>query len=79
MLWTTKLAVEVSLLVKSYLMSLSRVAVAKARGEFVNQRKGNIRHWKPLPSNDNYAVTAYTSVFVLVKCFVASCIKEPNK
>jgi hypothetical protein len=32
------------------------------------QRKGNVRRWKPLPSNDSEDVTVDTTVCVMVKC-----------
>jgi hypothetical protein len=34
------------------------------------QRKGNIRHWKQLPSNGSEDMTVDTSVSVIVNCKV---------
>jgi hypothetical protein len=45
--------------------------VAEAGDSSRTQRKGNIRYWKPLPSNGSEDVTMDTSIFV--------CIKESSK
>jgi hypothetical protein len=40
------------------------------QGQFGNPEKGNVRRWKPLPSNGSEDVTVDTSVCVIVnvKC-----------
>jgi hypothetical protein len=42
--------------------------VAEAADISGSQRKGNVRRWKPLPSNGSEDVTVDTSVRVIVKC-----------
>jgi hypothetical protein len=44
--------------------------VAEAGDSSGTQRKGNVRRWKPLPSNGSEDVTVDTSVCVTVKCKV---------
>jgi hypothetical protein len=46
--------------------------VAEAGDSSGTQRKGNVRSWKPLPSNGNEEVTVDT-VYVTVNCNVQSC------
>jgi hypothetical protein len=38
--------------------------IAEARDSSETQRKGNVRRWKPLPSNGSEDVTVNTSVYV---------------
>jgi hypothetical protein len=45
-----------------------RVAVAGAGDSSGTQRKGNVRRWKPLPSNAVKTVTEITSLCVIVIC-----------
>jgi hypothetical protein len=40
--------------------------VAEAGDHSGNQRKGNVRRWKPLPSNGSEGVTVDTSVRVML-------------
>jgi hypothetical protein len=47
-----------------------RVAVAEARGSSGNQRKRNVRLWKPLPSSAVKTVTDNTSLCMIVICEV---------
>jgi hypothetical protein len=50
--------------------------VAEAGDSVGTQRKGNVRHWKPLPSNGSEDVTVDTSVCVCVcvcVCVIVNC------
>jgi hypothetical protein len=46
--------------------------VAEAGDCSGTQRKENVRRWKPILSNGNEDVTAYTNVYVIVNCIVQS-------
>jgi hypothetical protein len=48
----------------------SEKLVAEAGDSSGNHKKGNVRRWKPLPSNAVKTVTENTSLYVMVICKV---------
>jgi hypothetical protein len=50
---------------------------AEAGDRTGTQRKGNVRRWKPLPSNGSEDVTWRTRAGVCVRARVCVCVTEP--
>jgi hypothetical protein len=50
--------------------------IAEAGNSSLTEKKGNVRRWKPLPSNDSENVTVDTSLCVIV-IFTSCALRSP--